>query len=786
MCYSAYAKRQPRHSNHAKFAVGLLRATATFGWFLAAAAQAANFADEILEIRVNSQTAAHSMIVLRDDQGGLWLTEDEFAELRIRVPNVASQTRDGHRYFPIAAIAGSHIVVHDAAQSADISIPGGAFLSTELHAQQALPPVVTRSSWGTFLNYDVNGQHSADEYFGDAFTEIGIFSPYGVATNTTVGTYTSSDRRAVRLETALQRDFANSLHTLKIGDAISNPGTWDNALRFGGVQWGTNYSIRPDLITTPLLSASGQAAVPSTVDVYINNQQISSQQVAPGPFVIDRLPSITGAGDIRVVVRDLLGREQVITTSFYSSANLLQAGLKQYSVELGALRNNYGIYSNEYGRLMASGTYRQGVTDWFTLEGHATGVNGNGQTAGLNAAVRVGSLGSVSTTIAHGGDAQGSGWLTGVAIQHAGQRFSVNATAEFAGDGFRKASATSVSQFRSRVFAQAGANLGRAGTVSAAYGIQRFPDQVDQEVASLTYSISIRDLGFFSLVLSRSHADHAANSALLLFTMPLSGMRSVSATARYDDQLSPATRELEAAMQKSPPLGPGYGYRFGASTSGNYDAQWLNQFEAMAVEMEAAKFANLAAQRVDVSGGAIWMDSHWYASREVNDSFALVEVPGVSNLTIYAENQPVAHTDHDGRALIRNLRAYEQNKISIDPTELPLDTALSSDSIEVTPAYRSGSVVQFPARRVRAATLTLVTENGTPVPSGAQVSLKDAQFPVGMNGFVYVTGADHSFIGKVSWTGGQCSFRLPVPPEDDPLPDLGKVQCRSRAPSQPQ
>jgi hypothetical protein len=28
------------------------------------------------------------------------------------------------------------------------------------------------------------------------------------------------------------------------------------------------------------------------------------------------------------------------------------------------------------------------------------------------------------------------------------------------------------------------------------------------------------------------------------------------------------------------------------------------------------------------------------------------------------------------------------------------------------------------------------------------------------------------------WEGGHCNFRLPPPPPDEPLPDMGTIECR--------
>jgi len=71
-------------------------------------------------------------------------------------------------------------------------------------------------------------------------------------------------------------------------------------------------------LRTPLLSAKGDAIVPSTVDVFVNGQPVSSEQVQPGPFEISGIPAVNGAGQMQVVVTDALGRQQVVSQPFYA------------------------------------------------------------------------------------------------------------------------------------------------------------------------------------------------------------------------------------------------------------------------------------------------------------------------------------------------------------------------------------------------------------------------------------------------------------------------------------
>ena len=67
---------------------------------------------------------------------------------------------------------------------------------------------------------------------------------------------------------------------------------------------------------------------------------------------------------------------------------------------LGSLRRNYGIENFDYGPAAGSGSYRHGVTDWLTLEGHA----GRGGVAGARRAgtvLKSGVFGVVNTSWTH-------------------------------------------------------------------------------------------------------------------------------------------------------------------------------------------------------------------------------------------------------------------------------------------------------------------------------------------------------------------------------------------------
>jgi len=78
--------------------------------------------------------------------------------------------------------------------------------------------------------------------------------------------------------------------------------------------------------------------VPSTADIYINNVKTYSQDISPGPFVLNNLPALTGSGTARVVLRDASGRATETVLPFYASSVLLAPGALDFSVEAGVPR----------------------------------------------------------------------------------------------------------------------------------------------------------------------------------------------------------------------------------------------------------------------------------------------------------------------------------------------------------------------------------------------------------------------------------------------------------------
>jgi len=747
-------------------------------WSASPTSPPAVFEPQVLMVRVNGVDAEEMLVALRDESGGYWLEAGDFQRLRLQLPGTRPHVQEGRSYFPLKAIEGISLDVDGARAQLNLSLPAAAFQGQQLHAESPEVVYPLAASTGLFLNYDVYADHARDAYNGSALVEMGLFSNYGVLMNSSVFRNYEGSGRHVRLDTAISRDFPSRLETLTLGDNFSDPASWGSALRFGGIRYARNFGIRPDLVTTPMLGVDGSAVVPSTVDVFVNNQQVMSQDVQAGPFTIDNLPPLTGAGNVNLVVRDAQGREVVLSQAFYSSALLLGAGLTQFSVAAGAIRENYALTSNDYGPTLASASIRRGLTNELTIEGHAEYLDGHAHAGGMQLAGLLGNVGIGTVTLAAGGDDDATGWMGGLGFERHGSRGSVGFAVYRASDGFRRAADPRLEQFRMRLrgIAQASWRFGALGTSMLAYARNEYQDGAGNQTFTLNHSAQLR-YGSLNLSVSRTTGVSSVTQGFLTFSMMVGSRRSMEASAETLRGDTEDSSQLRASVTETAPVGAGHGWRVAASSDGDYNAWWLQRFDAAEVELQAASYAGTAGQSVTVRGGATLLGGMLRASRRIDSSFAVVDVGGIPGIPVFLENQLVAHTDDRGRALLPSLLAYDINRISIEPLDLPLNTEIDSRQMEIRPAYRSGVLARFPVERTAPGTFTLVREDGSPVPAGATVQLNGGTFNVALDGYTYVTTLAPASSGIVEWAGGRCTFKIDAPSEDDPLPDLGRILC---------
>jgi outer membrane usher protein FimD/PapC len=115
------------------------------------------------------------------------------------------------------------------------------------------------------------------------------------------------------------------------------------------------------------------------------------------------------------------------------------------------------------------------------------------------------------------------------------------------------------------------------------------------------------------------------------------------------------------------------------------------------------------------TGSLVWMGGHAFAARSIQDAFAVVSTAGLSGIPVKLENRVVGRTDARGLLLVTPLNAWQRNKLSIDPMDLPADLRVTEVDRIATPGDRAGVRVGFAIAPVRAAVLVLREQQPTKI-----------------------------------------------------------------------
>ncbi|MGB5589480.1 MAG: fimbria/pilus outer membrane usher protein, partial [Gammaproteobacteria bacterium] len=566
----------------------------------------------------------------------------------------------------------------------------------------------------------------------------------------------------------------------RVGDGMLYPGMLGTPTRFAGVQVATNFNTQPYFITFPSPSLAGEAASAAEADLYVNGRLTQRQELRPGPFNFDNIRVNTGAGEARLVTRDLLGREQVLLTDFYASQALLKPGLSDYSYSVGTLRKDYGFESNDYHDVFFAGFHRYGVSDTLTIEGNTELAEefrrvGSGVTFSR---LRLG-VTSLGLSISDGEDpGTGASWMVG--HDYRSNRFNLGFNYRGYDSNYRELSYVEVvDQPKARYTLTGGINLAPRGTISGSFLRQQNRGSSNLDLFTLSYSTVLARRLFLSTSSSYVNTDDDNDFALTLsLNLALGGRRSAS----FGIQDSDGDVQATTRFQQNLPTGPGFGYRFGTAT-GDGETQWEGDLSAQSrvgrYGIASTRNDDGTSWRASTSGSAAWVGGMPFLAREIRDAFAVVQVNGFEDVRVMLENQEVGRTDGSGRILVPGLRPYQHNKVSIKQEDLPLTANIESVSMDVTPYFRSGVLADFPASEGRDILLRLMLPDGSPAPEGGAVRAEgsDAVFPVGLDGQVYLRNVSDGTSLTLDWRDNTCGFVLDIAGHQGPVPDLGNVIC---------
>lgn len=745
--------------------------------------------------------------------GTLAATAERLRSLGLKVP-AAPSPADLVRLDDLPGVTYRYV---EGAQSVEIDATDAAVIPMVLDAGIAPREIdldkLSRNT-GALLNYGVYAD-LGDDSQASAQYDLRILTRLGVATTTGYTTLAADGRDKIdhtRLDTYWRMVDVRTAIALTLGDTIGGVGEMTTAYRLAGIQIQRDFESRPDLITTALPMLSGSAAVPSTIDLYLNGLRYYSGSVGRGPFQFRSLPSMGGGATATVVLTDAMGRETTISKQLFFVPRLLPKGKLDFSVEAGLPRLNYGAKSFDYAsRIAGSGSVRYGISDAFTVRSHLEGMGGH-VLAGVGGTVRVGGFGALSAGASasrfrkHTGtrlllEAQarllGIDLFGGIERSDAHYQTLVGATAFYAA---RRADPLGdpdpslppdllptpdddplLVAFARRI-ERAGASFSIAGTgVNLAYTRVKLVEQ-DLRVANFSAqrgfgsNVSLWVNGY------KDFGDDRRYGVALGLSVALGRRSTASANVAHSNDATRISSRLS--------YNTGYG-----EGSWNVNLSSQEVVSGVGTDYRAAdvryrghnavvgggidNFGNRTRVNGFIEGSIVAMGGVFLAPT-VDRSFAVVRGAG-PNTPLLVDSRKVGHTDARGRALLPSLRSLAVNRIEIDPTNLPLDLSAARTEIEVVPDDRAGVIVDFAVRREASAVVILIDGAGRPLALGSVLTVEGVGDPivVGHDGRVFLTGlAEHNRLLIQRADGGECRASFDFLPIAGNLPQVGPLVCQ--------
>jgi outer membrane usher protein len=586
-----------------------------------------------------------------------------------------------------------------------------------------------------------------------------------------------------------------------VGDRVDSTGPLGGGSTLGGFSISREFTLDPYFVRFPTVGLAGAVATRSVAEVYVNGQLIRREVLPPGPFELRNLPAPVGSGTAEVILRDAFGRQQVIASPFYFTSDLLRAGVQEWSYDVGFKRETQVTGLGEYGPWTVLARHRVGITDNLSLGARLEAIAGH-VSGGPLITARL-PVGEVELSVAGSRADRDDGWAASLAYNYASRPFTVGWALQTFSDHYVNASLKAPEdRLRLEATALLGFPVTSRSTVTLQYVHTDFRDADPQERVSA--SLSVRLTGRASLFATASYTRQAGVKPDTTVFTGLTYYLGDNTTATASNQVSRHTNTSAVEVQRSLPLGTGFGYRAratrleqdqppvdGRSGGSTVDYQGLAQLQYQSqygfYEADYERTGGRDSTTLTAAASLIAIGGSVHVSRPVQDGFALISVPGVPGVRGSLNNQEVGRTDSRGLLLVPNLLPYYGNRLSIADQDIPIEYSIGVTDQLVAPPVKGGSVVTFPARRVQALVGVVALQVGgrTVTPAYGQLTVtaegQSYESPIGRDGEFYLENLPRGrHPAVVEHKEGVCHFTLETPASPASLVDMGTVSCTVR------
>ena len=723
-----------------------------------------NFTQLFLNISINSNTSEDLFSVKQSKDEKLYIRSSDLKALRLKMDEHVPDSQ----WVCINELKGIQFKYLENEQSLNLQVPasmlsdysvdltGQPTTNTNLLKMKPLnAAILNYSMYHTITNDESIFSGSAEGIFNSA---LGNFSSGVLYNGSNENSY--SHEKWVRLESKWQYVDPEKVRIYTLGDFVSNSSDWGSSVRLAGLQWSSAYTQRGDIVTSALPQFSGSAALPSTLDLYVNQQKIYSGLVPSGPFDVKQLPFISG-NEVTLVTTDATGQQTITKKPYYFSSKILAKGINEFSVDVGVPRYNYGLYSNDYDdATFASGAIRYGYSNSLTLSGGAEASTDGLSNVGMGFAKNLFGVGVINADIAASQYKDENGYSALLGLEgRISKNISFNTSYRKVFDNYFDLAR--VSQIRylkeNQVNAESQNYLSysaladeiiRAGinyNFYTGYGVYVGYNQIkysDNSYKLLSANLSgslNKNWGFYSSAYKdyENHKDYGIYFALRY--TPSTRVNAISSVSSDSGRL---TYRQEVFVLSEPQVGS---FGWGGYVERNQDthdnnASVYGSYRARAAYLTGRynRIGDNDQVALSATGSLVAAAGRIFAANEIGDGYAVVTNAGPQS-QILNGGINLGTTDKSGRFLIPSLMPYRENHIYLDPSYLPLNWNVKSTDQKTVVGYRQGTLVDFGAHQVISGLVRVVDKNNSPLLPGYSVRINGQQDAVvGYDGEVFI------------------------------------------------
>nr|WP_174505718.1 fimbria/pilus outer membrane usher protein [Acinetobacter sp. Marseille-Q1620] len=759
-----------------------------------------------LNVVINNNTGSDLLSVKQDSESQLYILAKDLRSIRIKLPDstpddslicLKDLTGISYNYDQNQQILKLDVALSQL-DSYVVNLNGQDITNDKLLKSRPLNAAILNYNLYNTLTENQNSfSASADAIFN---SQIGTFSSGFLYNNDHKTSYKHDS--LVRLQSKWQYIDPIKIRLYTIGDFISNSPDWGNSVYLAGIQWSSAYTQRADIITSALPQFSGSAALPSSLDLFVNQQKIYSGLIPSGPFDLKQLPYISG-NQVTLVTTDATGQQTITKKAYYFSPKVLAKGINEFSVDLGVPRYNYGTFSNDYDHnvLFGSGVIRYGYSQTLTLSGALEATTDSLNNAGAGFAKNIFGIAVVNADFAASKYKNSTGYSTLIGFEgRISKDISFNSSYQHRFDNYYDLARVSDIRYQKQyyvdqlnsdellsysAFANEIIRAGLSYNFLSGYGLfvgynqLRYQDNTNTLLSSNFNASISKNWSLYASAYKDFDQNHNYGVYVALRYTPSTKFNATSSISNDSGNTSYRQEVNGLTTDRIGALGWGASTEHIENGQNNSSAYITYRSRPAYLTARYSQYADINQTAISASGSLVAAAGRVFAANEIGDGYAIITNAGPKS-QILNGGVNLGSTDRKGRFLISNLIPYQVHHLFVDPTYLPLNWDVNSTEKITVTGFRQGTLVDFGARQVVSGLVKIVDQNQKPIATGYEVNVNQQQMAiVGYDGEVYVQNLSKMNTLKIDLLDkGTCTVHFDYQPDIVTTKKLGPFICQ--------